>query len=107
VIKLDETAQLQITDPNGQPVPDIPVKQGETVRFEVTNTASFTHNFYVGPVSALQAGNPSDPSLKGIPDFSSGTQTLDVTFDQTGQFGFGCLVPGHYATMHGTITIEP
>ena len=107
VIKLDETAQLQITDANGQPAGDIAVKKGETIRFEVTNTAGFTHNFYVGPVADLQAGDTSSPNLKGIPDFSTGTKTLDVTFDQTGQFGFGCLVPGHYTSMHGTITIEP
>jgi uncharacterized cupredoxin-like copper-binding protein/mono/diheme cytochrome c family protein len=105
VIKLDETAQLSITDASGQQVSNIYVKKGETVRFEVTNTAGFTHNFYVGLVSDLQSSNTAD--LKGIPDFSSGTQTLDYTFTQDGQFGFGCLVPGHYTTMHGTITIEP
>ncbi len=105
VIKLDETAQLQITDASGQPASTIYVKKGETVRFEITNTAGFTHNFYVGLVSDLQAS--STANLKGVPDFSSGTETLDYTFNQDGQFGFGCLVPGHYTTMHGTIQIEP
>jgi len=105
VIKLDETAQLEITDPSGQQASTIYVKKGETVRFEITNTANFTHNFYVGLVSDLQAANTA--ALKGVPDFSSGTETLDYTFDQDGQFGFGCLVPGHYTTMHGTIQIEP
>ncbi len=105
VIKLDETAQLQITDASGQSASTIYVKKGETVRFEITNTAGFTHNFYVGLVSDLQASNTAN--LKGVPDFSSGTETLDYTFNQDGQFGFGCLVPGHYTTMHGTIQIEP
>ncbi len=105
VIKLDETAQLQITDASGQPVSTIYVKKGETVRFEITNTAGFTHNFYVGLVADLQASNMAN--LEGVPDFSSGTERVDYTFNQDGQFGFGCLVPGHYTTMHGTIQIEP
>jgi len=105
VIKLDETAQLEITDATGQPASTIYVKKGETVRFEITNTAGFTHNFYVGLVSDLQASNTAN--LKGVADFSTGTETLDYTFGQDGQFGFGCLVPGHYTTMHGTIQIEP
>jgi mono/diheme cytochrome c family protein/uncharacterized cupredoxin-like copper-binding protein len=105
VIKLDETAQLQITDASGQPVSTIYVKKGETVRFEITNTAGFTHNFYVGLVTDLAASDTA--KLEGVPDFSSGTEHLDYTFNQDGQFGFGCLVPGHYTTMHGTIQIEP
>ncbi len=105
VIKLDETAQLSITDASGQQASTIAVKKGETVRFEVTNTAGFTHNFYVGLVSDLQAADTS--KLTGIADFSSGTQTVDYTFSQDGQYGFGCLVPGHYTTMHGTFEIQP
>jgi len=104
VIKLEETAQLSITQ-DGQPVSVIAVKKGETVRFEVTNSAGFTHNFYVGAVSDLEAS--ATGNLKGIPDFSSGTQTVDVTFDQDGTFGFGCLVPGHYTTMRGTFQVQP
>jgi mono/diheme cytochrome c family protein/uncharacterized cupredoxin-like copper-binding protein len=105
VIKLNETAQLTITGADGQPVSTIPVKKGETVRFEVTNTAGFTHNFYVGLVADLEANTVAN--LKGIPDFSTGTQTLDVTFDKEGGYGFGCLVPGHYQTMHGTFQVVP
>lgn len=106
VIKLDETPTLQITAEGGAPVPAIPVKKGETVRFEVTNTAGFPHNFYVGPKGALEANDRA--TAKGIPDFPSGTQTFDYTFtDGAPDLQFACIVPGHYPTMHGDFQITP
>ena len=106
VIKLDETASLQITDQTGKQVTVIPVKAGETVTFEVTNTAGFDHNFYIGPQDALQAGNTT--GLQGIPTFSSGTQTLTWTVPQSGAgLQFGCVIPGHFTTMHGEFNVIP
>jgi uncharacterized cupredoxin-like copper-binding protein len=103
VIELHETADLKITDPNGQQVSNITVKKGETYTFRITNMAGFTHNFYIGAAADLQAGNSGN--LTGTGDFSSGTKEFQYTF--TGdQVGFGCIVPGHYMTMHGTFTIQ-
>jgi uncharacterized cupredoxin-like copper-binding protein len=105
-IDLVETAALQITDPSGKPVTNITVKKGQTYHFKVTNTAGFVHNFYVGAVSDLEAGNIAN--LTGTGDFTSGTRTFDYTFNDSGTpLGFGCLVPGHYqAGMKGTFTIQ-
>lgn len=105
-VTLDETAALQITDANGQQVTNINVKKGETVHFKITNTAGFTHNFYVGKVSDLEAANAS--ALTGTGDFASGTKEFDYTFsDTSAPLGFGCIVPGHYqAGMKGTFTVQ-
>jgi uncharacterized cupredoxin-like copper-binding protein/mono/diheme cytochrome c family protein len=103
VIKLQETASLEILDESGTKVTDIPVKAGETVRFEVDNTAGYVHNFYLGTDAEL-AGNV--PGLTGIPDWPSGVQTFDWTVPAEGDLKFGCTVPGHYALMQGTISIQ-
>ena len=106
VIKLEETATLEITDQNGREVTAIPVKAGETVRFEVTNTANFPHNFYIGEEAQLAANQTA--GLEGIPDFNSGTQSFEYTFAEDAQgLQFACTVPGHYAPMHGDFQVQP
>ena len=47
---------------------------GETVRFEIDNTAGFPHNFYIGADEELYRpfGNTTDV---GIPDWSTGVQS--------------------------------
>jgi uncharacterized cupredoxin-like copper-binding protein len=102
-IQLNETADLHITDASGQPASSIPAKKGQTYTFEITNTAGFAHDFYIGKPDDLQAGNTAN--LTGVPEFASGTKTFTYTFDTDGPVGFGCTVPGHYQTMHGTFDI--
>lgn len=105
VIKVDETASLTITDGSGAPLSSVAVKAGETVEFQVTNTAGFDHDFYVGSAADLQAGTTA--SLTGIPAFSTGTKSFTWTVLSSGTFQFACTIPGHYQTMHGDIQIEP
>jgi len=104
VVKLDATPTLQFTDDAGTQVKNIPVKAGEVVRFEVDNKAGFTHNFHIGTNDELIA---NAPALVGIPDWTTGVQTYDWTVPASGELKFGCTVPGHYALMQGTFTIEP
>lgn len=105
VIELDENASLQITR-DGSLVTELTVKLGETVHFKITNTAGYAHNFYIGKPDALGQNNVS--GLPGIPDFSGGTQEFDytVTADTAG-LQWGCSLPGHYPSMHGTFVVEP
>jgi len=100
VVTLEANAQLRF-------VPDtVEVKKGETIRFEITNTAGFPHNFWIGPQAEVEKKNTA--ALKGTPDFSEGTQALEVTFDGDGPYAFGCFIPGHYeAGMKGTIALVP
>lgn len=105
IIKLDETASLTITDDKGNVVSGIPVKAGEVVEFQITNTAGFSHDFYIGAAADLQAGNTA--ALKGIAEFASGTKSFTFTVPSSGSLQFACTVPGHYQTMHGDLQIQP
>jgi uncharacterized cupredoxin-like copper-binding protein len=79
---------------------------GQKVCFRVTNTAGFTHSFYVGPASDVEARNQT-AAVAGIPDFTSGTQTLEYTFNGSGPFEYACWVPGHLeAGMKGAVTLQ-
>lgn len=104
-IDLTATADLHYTDASGQPLSSIPLKAGEAVKFVITNSAGFDHNFYIGAATDLQAGNTA--SLTGLPAFSSGTQSLTYSVPSAGQLQFACTLPGHYQTMHGDLTIIP
>ena len=104
VIQLTLTADLRITDPSGNTVSSITVQKGQTYTFQITNTAGFAHDFYIGAPDDLKAGNTGN--LKGLDQFVSGTQSFTYTFDASGSLGFGCTLPGHYQTMNGLFVIQ-
>jgi mono/diheme cytochrome c family protein len=106
-IPLDLTGSITITDPDGERVPAIAVKAGETVEFQLTNTADFLHNFYIGPESELSTVTGDLPDAPGVPGFETGTQTFTWTVPEDASgLQFACTVPGHYPTMHGDIVIQ-
>lgn len=106
-IAVDLTSSLTITDPDGNQLSSIAVKPGETVEFEVTNTAGFDHNFWIGPEEELSTTTGNLTDAPGVPEFADGTQTFTWTVptDASG-LQFACTVPGHYGTMHGDIVIQ-
>jgi mono/diheme cytochrome c family protein/uncharacterized cupredoxin-like copper-binding protein len=105
-IAVKETAALTITDAEGAKLAAIAVKAGETVTFQVENTANFPHNFYIGTKEQLQANDRA--ATEGTPDFSTGIQPLSYTFDQDAtNLQYACIIPGHYDSMHGDFQIQP
>jgi len=104
VIQLTETADLRITDANGNTVTSINVQKGQTYTFQITNTAGFAHDFYIGAPDDLKAANTGN--LRGLDQFVSGTQSFSYTFDSAGPLGFGCTLPGHYQSMNGLFVIQ-
>jgi plastocyanin len=106
VVAVDETAGVTITDPSGNKLSSIAVVPGETVKFQVTNTAGFDHNFYVGAAPLLVANNVTN--LPGVPAFPSGTKEFTYTVPQTddGTLQFACTLLGHYETMHGKVELQ-
>jgi hypothetical protein len=100
-IEFEETAQLQILQ-DGQPVTAIAVTPGEQIRFEVTNTAGFDHNFFIGPPSQLAAGHVA--GLVGLPTSSDAeTRALDWTVPpDVSTLQFACTLRGHYPSMNGS-----
>lgn len=105
VITVKLTGTLAITDEAGTKLSAIAVKTGETVKFEVQNTAGFGHNFYIGTADQLQAGDKS--STQGIDDFTEGTKELVWTVNGAAPLQFACIVVAHYGPMHGDFEIVP
>jgi uncharacterized cupredoxin-like copper-binding protein len=103
VIDVDLTADLKIKQ-GGQQVSTIPVKQGETYTFRITNTAGLEHDFLIGSDADLSA---AVGGLPGIKAWNDGTREFQYTFDSPGPLAFGCTVPGHYALMKGFFDIQP
>jgi uncharacterized cupredoxin-like copper-binding protein len=105
VIALQADSALRFTDPSGQQVSDIPVTPGETVIFEINNTAGFAHNFYIGTDAELMS--PNATTDVGIPDWNTGVERLEwVVPEDITDLKFGCTVPGHYTLMQGTFSID-
>ena len=94
----------------------IDVKQGETIRFEVTNTGKISHEFTLG-TKAEQAEHDKEmeehPNMKmdddpnGITVPVGKTESLVWTFTKPMTIRYACHVPGHYAAgMYGTLHIK-
>ena len=64
VIKLTETAALEILGSDGAKAASIAVKAGETVRFEVENTAGYDHNFWIGTDAGLDFLHPESGRIE-------------------------------------------
>jgi uncharacterized cupredoxin-like copper-binding protein len=100
VVKIEETAALKMVPASV----DIPA--GKKVCFEVTNTAGFAHNFFVGPQSDIDTRNKT-AAVVGTPDFTSGTQIVEFTATGSGPFEYACWIAGHLeAGMKGSITLQ-
>jgi len=106
VIKLTANAALQFLDENGVQLTSIDAVPGETIEFQIDNTAGFEHNFFIGPADALQV--PYGETEVGIPTWTSGVESYIWTVPESGAEGlqFACTVPGHYTPMHGDIVIS-
>jgi uncharacterized cupredoxin-like copper-binding protein len=104
-IELELTSSVQIQQ-DGVQVTELEVHEGETIHFVLDNTGNITHNFWIGPPDKLAAGTVD--GLEGVPTWDSGVKEFDytVTADTAG-YQFGCTVPGHFQTMHGSFKVVP
>ncbi|MBX3030350.1 MAG: c-type cytochrome [Chloroflexi bacterium] len=111
VIEVDLNGSMQIDDTpgeGGERLTAITVKAGETIEFQVTNSAGFPHNFFIGPAAELSAAAGDMPDAPGVPEFNEGTQTFTWTVPEDAtDLQFACTVLGHYNSMHGDIVIQP
>lgn len=101
VIDIHATAALQFVDERENVLEEIGVTPGETVLFRVDNTAGFEHSFYIGSESELE--EHLGVTDTGIAMWVEGIRESEWTVpdDVTGLL-FGCTVPGHFTSMHGT-----
>jgi uncharacterized cupredoxin-like copper-binding protein len=93
----------------------IEVKRGETVRFVVRNVGEMKHEMMLGTREELRkhaAVMQKFPDMEHDDDNAVSVdpgkaKDLVWYFSRTGNFMFGCLMPGHYeAGMVGTLVVQ-
>lgn len=94
----------------------IRVKRGETVRFVIHNDGRMLHEMVIGTQATL---DEHAALMQKFPDMEHDepymthvapgkTGEIVWHFNRTGEFGFACLIPGHYqAGMKGRIVVSP
>ena len=94
----------------------ITVDEGETVRIAVKNDGRLMHEFVLGTKevhdehAALMLKFPNmehdEPYMVHVPPGRTGE--IVWTFNRAGEFGFACLIAGHYqAGMVGQVRVRP
>jgi len=90
------------------------VRQGETVRFIISNSGKLMHEFVLGDLKELKehaALMKKFPGMEHDEPYMAHvapgkTETIVWQFTKTGEFHFGCLLPGHFeAGMVGKINV--
>jgi uncharacterized cupredoxin-like copper-binding protein len=110
------TIAIKMTD-NMRFSPDkVEVKQGETVKFIVSNEGAMLHEFVIGTKKELDAHalqmikfpnmEHDEPYMAHVKPKAKGE--IIWTFNKAGDFDFACLIAGHYqAGMVGKIKVLP
>jgi uncharacterized cupredoxin-like copper-binding protein len=112
--KVSRTIKIHMADTMRFNPSQLTVTQGETIRFEVTNSGKIMHELVLGTMNDLKEHaelmrkNPGmehdEPYMAHVPPGK--TQTIVWTFANAGEFNYGCLVAGHFeAGMLGTLTV--
>jgi uncharacterized cupredoxin-like copper-binding protein len=94
----------------------ISVKQGDTVRFVVSNSGRIMHELVIGTKPELEA---HAALMKKFPEMEheeaymahvppGKTESIVWRFNRAGEFYYACLVAGHYeAGMVGKVIVKP
>lgn len=109
-IKVSMSDRMRFT-PNS-----ITVRQGETVKFVVTNRGKVLHEMVIGTMAdfkehaALMKKFPGmehdEPHMAHVRPGKTGE--IAWTFNEPGHFNFACLIAGHFESgMQGKITVLP
>lgn len=112
--KVGRTIKVDMSDKMRFTPATLAIKQGETVKFIVTNSGKAMHEFVLGTLPELKE---HAELMKKFPNMehdepymahvSPGkTETIVWQFSKGGEFHFGCLLPGHFeAGMVGKINV--
>jgi uncharacterized cupredoxin-like copper-binding protein len=114
------TVEVDVADTAFEP-DTLEVSEGQTVRFEFTNTGAITHDAFIGDAAAQEnheremreAEDQADDMDMGADDGEGGIAVepgdsgeLIYTFDRAGTIEIGCHQPGHYdAGMKVTVDV--
>jgi uncharacterized cupredoxin-like copper-binding protein len=92
----------------------IEIAAGESIRFEVTNSGSIVHEFYVGDETAqaeheaeMQTNGMAHDDPNGVSVDPGATKAFEMTFSDAGELVIGCHEAGHYeAGMRGVVVVQ-
>ncbi|MGL6071463.1 cupredoxin domain-containing protein [Craterilacuibacter sp.] len=114
--EISRTIAVDMRDTMRFSAQQVSVKQGETIRFVLTNSGKLKHEFSLGTEKELVEHNEV---MKKYPDMEhdepgkltlapGGKGEMIWRFTKTGIVHFACLHPGHYeAGMKGQIKVSP
>lgn len=114
VAKVTRTIAVNMTDNMRFTPSRIAVRQGETIRFKITNAGKVKHELVIGTEKALKEHyevmkkNPEmehdDPNMVTLAPARTGE--IIWQFTKSGKVDFACLQPGHYdAGMKGQVMV--
>lgn len=113
--KVTRTVDVTMNDTMRFSPDAIPVKAGETIRFQVRNAGKVEHEMVIGTTAELKEHAKMMREMAGekhaAPNkltLAPGAQgTLVWRFDKPGTVDFACLVPGHFeAGMVGKVAVS-
>lgn len=102
--RIDRSIAVIASDTMRYDPPEITVRPGETIRFEVKNDGKLRHEFTIGDATEQRAHSEM---MKRDPDMVHNdpntitvepgvAKTLVWQFGEAGELEIGCHVPGHY-----------
>jgi len=112
--KATRTVAVDMSDRMRFTPDSLTIREGETVKFTVKNSGKLMHEFVLGTIKEL--GEHAE-MMKKFPGMEHDepymahvapgkTETIVWQFSKTGEFHFGCLLPGHFeAGMVGKINV--
>lgn len=115
VTKATRTVKVSMSDKMRFEPASISVKQGETVRFVISNTGQIKHEMNLGTEKELLEHLEVMKKFPGMEHDEPNKVTIAPgqqgeivwQFTKAGSVSFACLVPGHYeAGMRGTVQVS-
>lgn len=114
--KAKRTIRVEMTDRMRFHPAQITVKRGEIIRFVPVNKGQVLHEMVLGTMgdlkkhAELMRKHPGmehdEPHMAHVAPGESGE--MGWQFTQTGEFYYGCLIPGHFeAGMIGKVNVTP
>ena len=109
------TVRIEMSDAMRYSPARFEVKRGETLKLVVRNRGKVMHELVIGTRAEMERHaelmrrhpgmEHDEPYMAHVPPGQS--RSLTWTFDKTGTFMYGCLVPGHWeAGMQGSIEVK-
>ena len=113
-MKVTRTIEIDMNDQMRFSPDLIKVNKGDVIRFVHTNSGQLMHEFVLGTEDSLAQHaemmkkfpgmEHSEPYMAHVPPGKKGE--IIWKFSKPGEFGFGCLIPGHFdAGMKGRVIV--